>query len=103
MEKIRADVRQIYLTEQELAAQIRIMSERIEDMEASLSKLNAMWSGPANSAFSKKAREEADKLRDICAKFKEIFGFEYNAEQSYAQCSRNVQEIVDSFIQGQNR
>ena len=74
---------------------LKKVREDMKGMFDSVSQLDAMWDGPANTAFNKQFRIDRETFDSLCESVDGIIDSMDSAKQSYRKCEAEVKKEID--------
>lgn len=73
------------------------ISSAVDDMNNSLTELNGMWSGPANTAFCEQFDKDSQNIKDYIQHLTNFFSQLSQERAEYDKCEQNVISAVHSI------
>ena len=97
MNKIRVNTGSLQRTQTDVEGRIRDIETKLEAMLGDVSRMNAMWSGEANTAFNQAFQDDINTLKNLCGQLKKIARYEGNARKEYDTCEQKVSQLINGI------
>ena len=97
MNKIRVNTGSLQRTQTDVEGRIRDIETKLEAMLGGVSRMNAMWSGEANTAFNQAFQDDINALKNLCGQLKKIAQYEGNARKEYDTCEQKVSQLINGI------
>lgn len=81
----------------DISAHIANIVKKIDEMQTSVSDLDAMWDGPSSEAFKKVFAQDMKAMKEIINGLKDVNQYESNAKSKYEACERQVSNLISAI------
>lgn len=97
MEKIRVNINTLGSASSELSNTVGRMNGQADKLFEAINTLNGMWEGEAHDVFTASAAQDAERMKVLISKAKEIADKFDEAKKEYTACESEVSDIVNSI------
>ena len=97
MDKIRINTGSLRNTEKNVQSLLADIQNKITNMTNDIAQMNAMWSGPAHTAFNASFLQDVNELRSLVDSIRGVAEFEGRAASEYDKCEVSVQSLVSAI------
>ncbi len=80
-----------------VSQQIEKMEKALENMQADVSRLHAMWDGPGKQAFVRAFAEDMQAASAIIAELRSLRNAEFESKNAYENAEKQATGLVDGI------
>ena len=97
MDKIRINTGSLRNTQNTVQGLLADIQNRITHMQNDIAQMNAMWSGPAHTAFNASFLQDVNELDARVKSIRGVAEFEGRSTSEYDKCENSVSSLVASI------
>ena len=95
--KIRVNTGTLNQTRQTVQSRLSQIKKGMQQIEADMAALNAMWTGDAHNTFTASIATDLKYLQSACDGVQKVINYESNAVTEYNKCEQQVSEIISQI------
>ena len=95
--KIRVNTGTLNQTRQTVQSRLSQIKKGMQQIEADMAALNAMWTGDAHNTFTASTATDIKYLQSACDGVQKVINYESNAVTEYNKCEQQVSEIISQI------
>lgn len=81
----------------EIEEQLENIKMQMDEMASSVTALNQMWSGNANSVFNKAFNDDMKFLISVCDNIQKVLDYEATAIAEYNNCEQKISQMIEEI------
>lgn len=97
MAEFEVETKCIQTMEENVNAQIKMLSQKVLELHQAMNKLHAEWEGKGALAFASEVEEDMEALKRLVSNLKTVCQYEKDAQIEYTSCEKKVANYMDEL------